>query len=351
VGWGTYIDGRVEHLEDDLRHVPVAQRTTIDYITTWAALRDTRILAELPTISADLSPIWPTDAIQPTAATQPSGWNWWNGDRTERAYSALHRADAGFLALASDELLRPRAGMMLGQLPSTASQLGAVHLASYQTLLTTVAFPKADPPPALTGATRSALIGCSDALDQALGAQHYRVRSYRNLLLATAAGLMALYLLLSIAGALDPAFFSLCAKGASGHTSCPSGHAASPWDVFLLGFAGLVGGSVGALILLLNVKVSGGPFTLPIAQAALKLPAGAVIALVGLFVLQHGSLGVLMPQAGDALVAWALLFGVAQQALTRIIDKRANDLVGGSKATGTADASGSATASPTPPSQ
>src|SRR5580700_1078863 len=93
VGWGTYIDGRVEHLENDLRHVPVAQRSTVDYITTWAATRDTRILAELPTISADLSPIWPTDAIQPVPATKPDGWNWWSGDRTERAYSALHRAD------------------------------------------------------------------------------------------------------------------------------------------------------------------------------------------------------------------------------------------------------------------
>jgi hypothetical protein len=154
VGWGTYIDGRVEHLENDLRHAPVAQRPTIDYITTWSALRDTRILAELPTISADLSPIWPTDSIQPTPASKPGGWNWWNGDSTERAYSALHRADAGFLALASDDALRPRAGMMLRQLPSVASQLGTVPLASYQTLLTSVAFPTAYPPAPITTATR-----------------------------------------------------------------------------------------------------------------------------------------------------------------------------------------------------
>jgi hypothetical protein len=351
VGWGTYIDGRVEPLENDLRHVPAAQRSTIDYMTTWAALRDTRILAELPPISADLSPVWPTDGIQPTAAAKPGGWNWWNGDRTERAYSALHRADAGFLALASDEVLRPRAGMMLGQLPSAASQLGAARLASYQALLTSIAFPKTNPPPAITGATRSALIGCSDALDQALGTQHYRVRSYRNLLLATAAGLMALYLLLAIAGAFDPSFFSLCAKGAGARTTCPSGHVAGRWDILLLGFAGLVGGSVGALILLLNAKVAGGPFTLPIAQAAVKLPAGAVIALVGLFAVQHGTLGVLMPQAGDALVALALLFGVAQQALTRFIDKRANSLFGDPKPVATADASRSASSLPNPPGQ
>jgi hypothetical protein len=162
---------------------------------------------------------------------------------------------------------------------------------------------------------------------------------------------MAIYLLLAIAGGFDPSFFSLCAKGAGAHTTCPSGHAAGRWDVFLLGFAGLVGGSVGALIILLNAKVSVGPFTLPIAQAAVKLPAGATIALVGLFAVQHGTLGVLMPQAGNALVAFALLFGVAQQALTRFIDKRANNLFAESKAAGTAVASRSSSAFPKPPSQ
>ena len=102
----------------------------------------------------------------------------------------------------------------------------------------------------------------------------------------------------------------------------------------MLGFAGFVGGAVGALVLLLSVSVSGGPFTLAIAQALLKLPAGATISLVGLFVLQHGTLGILMPQSGNALVAWAILFGVGQQAVTQTIDKRANAIMaGGSSAT------------------
>ena len=187
-------------------------------------------------------------------------------------------------------------------------------------------------------ATRQTLNEIGEAINQSLASQHYRVLTYRNLLLMTAAGLFVVYLMLSLIGWRDPNFLSLCASNTSLKPPCPSGNASGAGDIFLLGFAGLVGGSVGALILLLSVSVAAAPFTIAVAQALLKLPAGAVISLVGLFVLQHGTLGILMPQSGSALVAWALLFGVGQQAVTQTIDKRAAAIM-----------AGGSSPSPTPP--
>jgi hypothetical protein len=183
---------------------------------------------------------------------------------------------------------------------------------------------------------RQTLKEIAEVVGQSSANQHYLVRTYRNLLFITAAGLLLLYLLLSLIGWRDPNFLSLCASNATSQPPCPSGAAPGSGDIFLLGFAGLVGGAVGALILLLSVSISGGPFTLAVAQAVLKLPAGATIALVGLFVLQHGILGILTPQSGTALVAWAIIFGVGQQALTQTIDKRANAIMAGGSSANTA---------------
>lgn len=137
------------------------------------------------------------------------------------------------------------------------------------------------------------------------------------MLLSTALGLLVVFLLLALIGWRDPALLSLCMKATSTQRmTCPSGAKPGPGDVFVLGLVGMAGGSIGALAMLLNVELGGVPFTLPIAQALIKLPAGAVISLVGLFVLRNGAIGVFTPQAGDALVAWAFAFGVGQQAVT-----------------------------------
>ena len=84
MGWGTYVSDRVERLENDLRHVPAADRANVDYVLVWASLRDARILAELANISPDLEPPAAVIPLIPTPATKPPGWNWWSGDRTER---------------------------------------------------------------------------------------------------------------------------------------------------------------------------------------------------------------------------------------------------------------------------
>lgn len=327
MGWATYVDSRVEQLENDLRQLAPSHRTSSEYIATWAGVRDARILAGLEKVPPDISPVWLENAAEPSEAVKPKNkeWNWLTGVCTERAYAALHRADAAFLGLGPDTIIRKRAAEMLNELPTCGLHPGDLRLPGFREDLTRITGTLDH----VSSNDRLILQEISVAIDRASDAAHYRARNFRNLLLGTALGLFLVYLALAFADWLQPSFFSLCTQGTSGQpASCPlGGSSPGQGDVLLLGLAGMVGGSVGALPLLQDVKVGSGPFTPAVAQALLKLPAGAVISLVGLFALQHGVLDILKPQAGTALVAWAILFGFAQQGVTRAIDKRANGIL------------------------
>jgi hypothetical protein len=96
---------------------------------------------------------------------------------------------------------------------------------------------------------------------------------------------------------------------------------------------GAMGGLLSAVVFLKDLQAVRGPFGLPLTQGILKIPTGAAVALVGIWILQRGVLNFLTPQGGDKLIAWAILFGFAQQALTSALDTRASALIGTAVAT------------------
>jgi hypothetical protein len=69
-------------------------------------------------------------------------------------------------------------------------------------------------------------------------------------------------------------------------------------------------------------------FGLPLAQTLLKIPAGAATAVAGILLLQHGILGKIGPMEWPDVIAYAVLLGIAQIAVTKRIDSRASDLLG-----------------------
>src|SRR5262249_23933663 len=99
------------------------------------------------------------------------------------------------------------------------------------------------------------------------------------------------------------------------------------WALLILVMAfGAVGGlitSIPALAAMPRVK---GPFNFPLQQAFLKVAVGSVTAVVGVIV--TGSAGVTTGFASmQALAGVALVFGAAQQAVTRFLDKRADQII------------------------
>ena len=177
-----------------------------------------------------------------------------------------------------------------------------------------------------------------------------RVRSFRNVLLITALGLTALAVGLMILGLAAPDAIPLCFQP-TGSVVCPTMQvplaeganpdavvrsATSPWDIALVEAVGLIAASVAGAVALRNVRGTSTPYSLPVALAVLKLPTGALTAVLGLLLMRGEFVpGLSALDFPAQIVAWAVVFGYAQQLLTRLVDQQAHSVledVGGSTA-------------------
>jgi len=95
------------------------------------------------------------------------------------------------------------------------------------------------------------------------------------------------------------------------------------------GFRYLVIGAVAGLLTTAlawrNLTHLGGPFAVSTAQAALKVPAGAAAALLGVLLVRSGIISGLSasPSIADG---YAVVFGLSQQALTQVVDSAAKKI-------------------------
>lgn len=155
--------------------------------------------------------------------------------------------------------------------------------------------------------------------------QQAQVRRFRGVLLGIFAGLLVVVGLLILLGSVHASYFPLCLKGTT--TACPTGGSnPNSWD---LGFIMAIGG-VGAILSvatsLSSLKPTGVRYSLSVAQGLIKIPFGAITAMLGIIILStQANIGVLATHAG--LISTAVVFGYSQQLFTQFIDKRANGLL------------------------
>jgi hypothetical protein len=118
--------------------------------------------------------------------------------------------------------------------------------------------------------------------------------------------------------------------------------AASGWDVAVVELVGLVAAAIAAAAAVRNVQGTSTPYSLPLALAVLKLPTGALTALLGLLLMRGGFVpGLSALDTSAQIIAWALVFGYAQQLFTRLVDSQAQTVLDG--------AGGNAKSLPVPP--
>jgi uncharacterized membrane protein YczE len=107
-------------------------------------------------------------------------------------------------------------------------------------------------------------------------------------------------------------------------------HAASGWDIAVVELVGLIGAALAAAAAIRNVQGTSTPYSLPVALAALKLPTGALTALLGVLLMRGNFVpGLSALDSSAQIVAWALVFGYAQQLLTRLVDNQAQTVLEG----------------------
>jgi hypothetical protein len=200
------------------------------------------------------------------------------------------------------------------------------------------------------GRIASAVRGASSAALR----EQLRVRSFRNVLLATALLMAMLAVGIAVLGLISPTTVPLCFEPErSGQTVvvCPTAQSsllsttdesgpaapdvddavkqtAGPWDLLTVELVGLTAAAVGAATAIRGIRGSSEPHNLPVALAALKLPTGAITAFLGLLLMRGQFVpGLSALDTSAQILAWALVFGFAQQLFTRLVDQQAHSVL------------------------
>ena len=86
---------------------------------------------------------------------------------------------------------------------------------------------------------------------------------------------------------------------------------------------GLTAAAVAAAAAIRGIRGSSERYGLPVALAALKLPTGAITAFLGLLLMRGQFVpGLSALDTSAQILAWALVFGYAQQLFTRLVDRQ-----------------------------
>lgn len=197
----------------------------------------------------------------------------------------------------------------------------------------------------LTEGDRETLLTAVGAARTVARKEERRLRSFRNVLFVAALLLTLAALTVGIVASVAPDKVSLCftpTRGAQRDVVCPTGTTAvngrdldtvtaatvSSWDVPLVEVVGLIAAAVAAAVALRRVRGTSTPYSLPVALALLKLPTGALTAVLGLLLMRGQFVpGLSALDSSAQILAWAVVFGYAQQAFTRLVDEKAQDVL------------------------
>jgi hypothetical protein len=266
-----------------------------------------------------------------------------SGSAMESALGSVH---------AAEELLLRRAPVsyVRGRLPDIHSDVRK-HLAANdprRIRLEKLSQTHSDVP--MDESARENIIAAMAAAHSKSRKEFARVRSFRNVLLVTALILILISVALALMGWFRPKDLALCfypqelskivcptnespfspAYGipAGGDIDDVVSGSALPGDILLVEFIGLLAAAVSGAAALRRVKGTTTPFGLPEALAVVKLPMGALTAVLGLVLMRGGFVpGLSALDSSAQIIAWAVIFGASQQLLTAIVDRQAQTVL------------------------
>ena len=268
-----------------------------------------------------------------SAACEPGGMRPGpNRARMERAFGNMDEAEAALLHRTPEPHLR-------GQLPGLVAHVRA-HLGptNSQRLAIEALGGKRRVDTALDDDDRALLVDGTRAASAAARREHARLRSFCAIVNTTSALLLLLAVVTAVVGMARPAWIPLCSQPEPTLVVCPTGSAtgtaatlagtARPGDVVVVMLLGLVAAAVTAAAAIRRIRGTSTPFAVPVALLALKLPTGALTAFLGLILLNGQFVpGLSALDTSGQILAWALIFGAAQQLVTGLVDKKAQSVL------------------------
>jgi len=184
--------------------------------------------------------------------------------------------------------------------------------------------------------------------------ERIRLRSFRNIVMGTAIVMTLLAVGVALLGLADRSLIPLCFAPEESGTAvvvCPTAQSdrftptqdagaaraeaprqdidnvvaatAEPGDLLIVELVGLAAATIAGAAAIRRIRGSSERYGLPVALAALKLPTGAITAFLGLLLMRGQFVpGLSALDTSAQILAWALVFGYAQQLFTRLVDQQ-----------------------------
>jgi hypothetical protein len=252
--------------------------------------------------------------------------NWWRGTLVEAAYRNLHAARSMLVELLDDAEIDAEAAGAIMRARSALHPGDIRHVNLGQFRQMELAY------------KRAWLQRLMEDSYENIDLRHARLRNFRNIILMAAVVIILLVGATVVFVSQYPEVLPLCfAADASGATAgggalnCPTATAtATPTggDIVVVALIGLLGGALTATVAIRGLHGTSTAYDVPVALAWLKVPLGAFTAILGLVAIRGGFIPGLSTLDSQAqILAYALVLGFAQQALTQVLDKQAKALI------------------------
>jgi hypothetical protein len=154
-----------------------------------------------------------------------------------------------------------------------------------------------------------------------------RVRSFRNLIAVATVVLALAAAGLALVGASEPGLLPICFTPGKEQV-CPTGDTPQSADIAILELVGLLGAAIAAVTGLRRERGTSMPFSVPVVLGLLKLPMGALSAVLGLLLIRGEVVpGLTALDSSGQIIAWAILFGAGQQVFMRLVDQQGGQVL------------------------
>jgi hypothetical protein len=307
----------------------IAELESLAILLRRRSTQDTRSADDLLTVAREHLKVARTAAEDRPGALRGS-----SGANVTRVVSNIHVAETALLRLAPDDYV-------LGQIPTIHAYV-IENLGPKDTRRTQLReLTSVDHAP-LTETQRVKLVSAVREANSEARKKVARVRSFRNVLLMTAGFMLLGALAVAGLGMVDQTAVPLCFTPdtrvvcatqqspipKSGDVDAVISSTSTPYDLALIELVGMLAAAVAAAAALRKIKGTSTPFSLPIALAVLRLPTGALTAFLGLLLMRGGFVpGLSDLDSPEQILAWAVIFGYAQELFTRLVDNQANTVL------------------------
>jgi hypothetical protein len=263
--------------------------------------------------------------------------NWFGGRLIEAAYQNLHAAEGVAAGLYDWDEIRSEAPEAVARIEAGLQRddprRSAVDLLTPQRL-----------DELSLAEARAQLTKAIEVGHAAADREHSRLRVFRNAVLMAGICLAIFLFTFGLYVWYHPSYVPLCftppnAEGDPPTWVCPTGEyvwdpptptnpgPTESHDIVVVFMLGLIGGALSAAISIRGMPGTPTPYSVPFALAVLKVPLGALMAFGGLIALQGDFVpGLSELDSQGQILAYALVFGYAQQLLSGVLDRKAKSL-------------------------